>query len=426
MIPEKDMSQTSSSEVNGDRVYTVTEITRDVHMTLEEAFPGVWVEGELSNFKVYSSGHAYFSLKDGKSLLNCVMFKSSFSRIKDALEDGMKLLCRGRISVYDKRGQYQLYVSTLELRGQGLLLAAYEKLKKKLLGEGLFDREKKKPIPSLPLRIGVVTSSAGAAVRDILNVSRRRFPNCHITLVPVRVQGEKAAGEIAGAIDMLNEYNSTLRGGGEPAVDVMIVGRGGGSLEDLWPFNEERVARAVFDSEIPVISAVGHEVDYSIADLTADLRAPTPSAAAELCVPAKQDLERGISDLKKRLYTAASGHTEYLKNTVDSLADAYVLREPVNVLKQMEQQVDELAGTVTAGMRRIVQTGIKDLASAAGRLNALSPLAVLERGYSITRFEGKPVKTAEEVKKGDVVETVLARGRMKSRVERIIRKHPEE
>lgn len=250
-------------------IYTVSELTREARMLLESAFPAVWVEGEISNFSIHSSGHMYFSLKDENAVLNCAMFRSENQQLKFGPKDGMQVLCFGRISIYDKQGRYQLYVQTMEPKGLGALQLAFQQLKERLQKEGLFDAAHKKPIPFLPQRIGIVTSPTGAAIRDILNISTRRFQNIHIIINPVRVQGEGAAIEIANAIKEFNEYAK---------LDVIIVARGGGSLEDLWSFNEEIVARAIYDSKIPVISAIGHEVDFTIADFVADFRAPTPSA----------------------------------------------------------------------------------------------------------------------------------------------------
>ena len=260
-------------------VYTVSGLTRDIRFILEDTFPKVWVEGEVSNLKLAVSGHTYFSLKDDQAVINCVLFKrSATGGVAFKIEDGMHLLCSGRISVYAQRGSYQLYVETAEPKGQGALSAAFEELKKKLHKEGLFDEAQKKPLPFMPMRIGVVTSPTGAVIRDIIKVARRRFANVEITLRPVKVQGDFAKEEIASAIAEFNEYNRKISRDypGEHPIDVLIVGRGGGSLEELWPFNEEIVARAIYDSEIPVVSAVGHEVDYTISDFVADLRAPTP------------------------------------------------------------------------------------------------------------------------------------------------------
>lgn len=263
-------------------VYTVSELTRDLRVIIEDSFPGVWVEGEISNFILHTSGHIYFSLKDATSVLRCAMFKRANEKLKFSLKNGMKVIVLGSVSLYEARGDYQLIIEELEPRGVGALQLQFQQLKEKLQKEGLFDERYKAPIPFLPTRIGVVTSPTGAAIRDILSIARRRFANVEIIINPVKVQGVGAKEEIAAAIRQFNELGN---------IDVMIVGRGGGSLEDLWPFNEEVVARAIFDSEIPVISAVGHEIDFTIADFAADFRASTPSAAAELVIPKKRGLE---------------------------------------------------------------------------------------------------------------------------------------
>ena len=404
---------------NENKVYTVTRLTRDIKDILEQGFTEVWVEGEISNFKRYPSGHLYFSLKDDSSVISCVLFSSSSSRLGFDPADGMNVLSRGRISVYEKRGQYQFYVSSMEPKGKGALQLAFEQLKEKLRGEGLFDEERKRPLPALPVRVGVVTSPAGAAIEDILNVARRRFANVEVTIRPVRVQGEGAKDEIASAIGELNEYNGLIKQGkcGGHEIDVIIAGRGGGSLEDLWAFNEEVVARAIAASEIPVISAVGHEVDYTIADFTADFRAPTPSAAAELVMPRKTDLEDSIKGLTARMYWAVKSAMEILEGKLESLKKSYVMKAPLNVFVQLRQQVDDLACEARLAAERAMELKARDLAGLAGKMRALSPLAVLERGYSITFIGGKALKDASEVSPGDELETRLAKGSIKSRVE---------
>lgn len=405
----------------GTKVYTVSEITRDVRFILDEHFADVWIEGEISNFKTYPSGHSYFSLKDKNSLLKCVLFKNSSGNLKFDVEDGMHVLCRGRVSFYEKSGQCQLYVEVVEPRGKGALQLAFEKLKKKLYEEGLFSEEHKKPLPFLPMRVGVVTSSAGAAIRDILKVARRRFSNVEISIRPVRVQGDEAKGEIADAIKELNEYNEVLAKEEKDAhpIDIIIVGRGGGSLEDLWPFNEEVVARAIFDSEIPVISAVGHEVDYTISDFVADFRAATPSAAAELVMPLKEELVGKINKLRARAYQAIKSRRDRLESDVTALKNSYVLKAPMNVFLQMGQEVDELVRSLANNVTGIVKTKRSSLGALAGKLEALSPLAVLSRGYSITFKEGKPVKSSQGLKKGDEIETRLGEGTLTSKVETV-------
>lgn len=405
----------------GAVIYTVTQLTREIKFALEGNFPEIWIEGEVSNFKLYPSGHSYFSLKDSSSVINCVLFKTSSTKLTFDLEDGMHVLIRGRVSVYEKRGNYQLYVERVEPRGKGSLQLAFEQLKKKLHEEGLFDEDKKKPLPALPLRVGVVTSPAGAAIRDILNVAKRRFGNVEVSILPVRVQGDEAKLEIARAIEEVNEYNDSIeeKGLDEHPIDVMIVGRGGGSLEDLWAFNEETVARAIYESRVPVISAVGHEVDYTISDFVADFRAPTPSAAAELVMPLKEDLFKHITELRGRLYANVKAKTDFFEQAVSNLKTSYVLKAPMNVFEQLRQEVDEAVKNAAAAVEHFVEMRTKDLAASAGKLEALSPLSVLKRGYSITFKDGKTVRKAGKLKIGDAVETRFASGTAKSRVEKI-------
>lgn len=403
------------------RVYSVSELTRNIRVVLEDTFREVWVEGEISNFKAHSSGHCYFSLKDDNSLLKCVLFKGASSRIKFKVEDGMSVLLFGRISVYDKQGQYQLYVDIVEPKGKGALYLAFEKLKDKLYKEGLFDEAHKKKIPFVPLRVGVVTSPTGAAVHDILNVARRRFANIEITICPVKVQGDGAREEIARAIGYLNEYNEWIAtsGSGDPPVDVMIVGRGGGSLEDLWAFNEEIVARAIFASKIPVISAVGHEVDYTISDFVADRRAATPSAAAETVIPRREELEERADLSAARLRSAVTAKLEMLGTELENLSTSYVLREPVNAILRFEQEVDDLARRAFVKAEHAVALEESELGTLEGKLNALSPLAVVKRGYSITFKNGAIVKDVASLQAGDRLVTRFAQGEASSRVEEV-------
>ncbi|MFH1878233.1 MAG: exodeoxyribonuclease VII large subunit [Candidatus Omnitrophota bacterium] len=403
----------------GTKVYTVTEVTRDIKHVLEDMFPGVWVEGEISNYTMSSAGHAYFSLKDKNSILNSVLFKGNSINTGFVPEDGLHVLCYGRVSLYEKRGQYQLYVSRIEPQGRGALQLAFEQLKKKLFNEGLFDARHKKPLPFLPARVGVVTSASGAAIRDILKVAGRRFPNVDITIYPVTVQGEAAKDEIARAIRDFNLYNEHIRetGGEDPQVEVLIVGRGGGSLEDLWAFNEEVVARAIFDSKIPVVSAVGHEIDYTISDFVADLRAPTPSAAAEIVLPLKEELADRLRRYRERLYSNMKNKITVLEREIQTLRDSYVLREPINVFIHLGQRVDDLVRSGETKMAHFLEIKQRELGSFAGKLEALSPLAVLKRGYSITFKGGEIVKSAALLERGDIIETRFAEDRVISRVE---------
>lgn len=401
------------------RIYSVSEITRNVRIILEDAFSGVWVEGEVSNFTQHTSGHMYFTLKDDLSQLPCVIFRSVNQNIKFRIEDGMQLICFGKISVYDKRGMYQLYVEQVEPKGVGALQLAFQQLKERLAKEGLFGKAHKVPIPFLPTRIGIVTSPTGAAIRDILNVTRRRFSNVEIIINPVKVQGMGAAEEIAKAIKEFNKLNRSLfvyRN-----IDVIIVGRGGGSLEDLWAFNEEIVARAIYDSDIPIISAVGHEIDYTISDLVADLRAPTPSAAAELVIPKKEELQQRINVITERLRKALSSKIGLLRERLLQLKESYVLREPLNLFRQAKQRLDELERDLRVGLKVLIEAKKQNLNFFMGKLEVLSPLAVLSRGYSITMKlpNGEVLKDAKKVRRGDKIKTKLAKGTFVSEVKEI-------
>ncbi|MGH7197765.1 MAG: exodeoxyribonuclease VII large subunit [Candidatus Omnitrophota bacterium] len=379
--------ESEKTETPGRRVYSVVELTSNIRFVLEENFSDIWIEGEISNFKFHTSGHMYFALKDESAQIQCVMFRGDNQRLGFEMKDGLKILCLGRVSVYPVRGQYQLYIQRVEPKGLGALQLRFEQLKAKLQKEGLFDEGRKKEIPTLPSRIGLVTSVDGAALRDILHVLDRRFSNVEILIYPVSVQGAGAAESIAGAIEDLNRMR---------AADVLIVGRGGGSLEDLWAFNEEIVARAIFHSEIPVISAVGHEVDFTISDFVADLRAATPSAAAEIVLPVKQDLVVRISDLKIRLLQTF----------------AWMLRVPF-------QKLDELKRGLAARLGTLIKFKEEKLASLLGKLEALGPLATLKRGFSATLKlpEEKIITSSGAVKPGDRVKTRLSRGFIISQVE---------
>ncbi len=405
------------------QVFSVTELTRRIKTMLEDAMPAVWVEGEISNLAAAASGHCYFTLKDANAALSVVMFRNVAGKLGFKLADGLQVLAFGQVSVYEKRGQYQLIATQLMPKGLGALQLAFEQLKQKLAKEGLFDAERKKPIPVLPQHVGLVTSPSGAAIRDFLKIIGRRFPNVHIIITPVRVQGEGAAEEIAAAVDELNALD---------LVDVIVVTRGGGSLEDLWAFNEEVVARAIARSRLPTISAVGHEIDFTIADFVADLRAPTPSAAAELVVRAKDEFLALLAQYQKRL----DNDLRYRLSEARRRLAGCVLRQPAELVCQYQQQVDDLAHRlrqatgVALQQRRAHLTAIRlvtpqtllqrtrhRLAQAQTRLELLSPKATLERGYSITRLEdGRIVKCVENVKDGDNVRTLVADGEFESRV----------
>jgi exodeoxyribonuclease VII large subunit len=351
------------------RILTISQLTSLIRGVLEENFEHVWGEGEVSNLAMPASGHLYFTLKDAGAQLRCVMFRASARALRFKPGDGMKLVVRGRLSVYEQRGEYQLVVEYMEPAGIGALQMAFIQLKERLAREGLFDESRKRPIPKLPQRIGIVTSATGAAIHDMLNVLNRRFANVEILILPVKVQGEGAAEEIAAAIRDFNRYRE---------IDVMIVGRGGGSLEDLWAFNEEVVAKAIFHSRIPVISAVGHEVDFTIADFVADLRAPTPSAAAELVVQSKEELASLVGSLSHRLLQGMRHRLATVDARLHGLARS--LREPTMLLGHLGQRVDDLAERLTFAASSGVSRRNERLASLENRLRLTNPALLVERG----------------------------------------------
>jgi exodeoxyribonuclease VII large subunit len=389
-------------------ILTVAQLTGRIKDLLEGAFPEVWVEGEISNLTAPQSGHIYFTLKDEQSQVRAVLFRSSQRHLKFMLEHGMQVICRGRIGVYEPRGEYQVVVEYVEPKGVGALQKAFEALKARLEQEGLFSRGRKKPLPVLPRRIGIVTSPTGAAIRDILRVIRRRHPRIEVLLYPVPVQGAGAAPAIVEAVRYFNR---------ERNVDVMIVGRGGGSLEDLWAFNEEAVVRAVAGSRIPVISAVGHETDYTITDFAADLRAPTPSAAAEMVVESEAHLRETVASLQTRLAGSIGQRLAQYRETLNHAVR--LLGDPRRTLEQYVQRVDELLRRLGLGLRQHVRRDRALLASLAGALDHLNPLSILSRGYSVTRRVpgGEILKDAAQVRRGEMLSTRLHRGEVLSRVE---------
>ncbi|MFA6078414.1 MAG: exodeoxyribonuclease VII large subunit [Candidatus Omnitrophota bacterium] len=401
------------NELNSKHIYSVSELTRYIRVILEDSFPSIWLEGEISNFILHSSGHMYFSLRDANAVIKCAMFKRSNGKLKFMPKDGMKVICFGSVSVYEARGDYQMIALEMEPKGIGALQLQFQQLKERLFKEGLFDESHKVPIPYLPTRIGIVTSPTGAAIRDILNIARRRFSNVEIIINPVKVQGEDAKDEIAAAIRQFNSLDN---------IDVMIVTRGGGSLEDLWAFNEEVVARAIYESHIPIISAVGHEIDYTISDFVADFRAPTPSAAAELVIPRKEDLENLIRAASTRLGRALTVTINTLTERLAALKESYVLRQPLNLITQYEQRIDSLDKDLAIRIDHIVKMKGENFNFLTGKLETLSPLAILNRGYSITtKLPGRGIiKDAGLLNKGDRIRTKLGKGEIISSVEEII------
>jgi exodeoxyribonuclease VII large subunit len=384
------------------RVLTVSELNAQVHELLEASFPELWVEGEISNCKAYPSGHTYLSLKDDKAQIKAVLFKGSSFGVKFKFTDGLKILARGRVTSYEPRGDLQFIISAAEPREKGALQLALEQLKAKLRAEGLFDEARKKPLPPFPRSVGVVTSGQGAAVRDIIHVLSRRWPGLSIRVWPVKVQGPGAAAEIADAVRGFNEL--------APDTDVLLVGRGGGSIEDLWAFNEEPVARAIAASGIPVISCVGHETDTTIADFVADLRAPTPSAAAEMAVQEKAAVLDRLAELTDAATQTLRDMLENLGRRLQYAAAHPLLSDPRRLWEQRVQRVDELSMRLPEALKRRLETIGLRLGAAAGRLDAISPLAVLARGYAIATSKGKVLTSPKQVRKGDAVTVRLSEG----------------
>ena len=378
------------------QVFTVTAITLAVKQMMEGVFRDIFVEGEVSNLSQSANGHLYFNLKDREALLSAVMFKWDARKYCLELQDGVQVRVWGSLSVYAKSGKYQIVVKKVEALAKGNLFLEFERLKKKLEAEGLFAPEHKKEIPAYPQRIGVVTSPTGAAVRDILSVLKRRNPYLEVLIAPVLVQGDEAAPQIAQAIEDLNRFS--------PALDVILVGRGGGSMEDLWAFNEEIVARAIFKSKIPIISCVGHEVDFTIADFVADLRAPTPSAAAELVVQNAENTSEYIANLQKRMGQAVSLFYERFKRRLDVAMQSRVLKNPEMLTAPKEQELDELCGRLELAWGEKVTAFEHRLEVARQKLNALGPQVVLKRGYSITRKQdGSVVSRVGQTKPGEML-----------------------
>ncbi|MCX5706584.1 MAG: exodeoxyribonuclease VII large subunit [Candidatus Omnitrophica bacterium] len=393
-------------------IYTVSEITREIEAVFENTFGnGIWVEGEVSNFKIASSGHFYFSLKDSMAVLNAAMFIRAARELKFKIEDGLKVICFGKIDVYGARGQYQIIVEQIEPKGVGARQLAFEQLKNKLLKEGLFDPIHKKQIPLMPFRVGIVTSSAGAAIRDILGILKKGAPCVDVVIRSARVQGEGAAQEIAQGIEDLNQYKD---------LDLIIVSRGGGSTEDLWAFNEEVVARAVYNSQIPTLSAVGHQINTSLCDLVADLFVETPTAAAKIIVDKKNRLLADLDGLRHELEFSISGVINALKNNLTALAHA--LKSPADRLQEKEQLLDELFSSLNQNMRQMLNITQERFSSLIQSLQALSPLAVLSRGYSLSMLlaDSAIIKDINQIKIKDKIKTVLSKGAFISRVEEIV------
>jgi len=425
-----------------EKIYTVSEITRQIKLELEKIFPVLWIEGEIADFKQAHSGHLYFTLKDEKSALNCVMWRSSAVLVPFELESGLQVICKGQISVYEQRGQYQLYVEGIEPKGKGALQLAFEQLKEKLKKEGLFDPSVKKKLPLLPKKVGIVTSPRGAAIIDIIKTLERRFANLHIVIYPAKVQGEGASDEIVEGIDYLGSYRD---------MDVIIVGRGGGSLEDLWAFNEEKVARAIFRCPVPIISAVGHEVDFTIADFVADIRASTPSVAAEMVIEKEQSLLERIANLEKRIFH----HTRFLvqekKHLVTNLIHhqafqnfkvrlfsliqqvdefetraRYVIQTLIQMIVQSKSRVDLAQEKMSSAVKRLLQELHGKWERFSAELDNLSPLNILKKGYTLCWKNAKPklIQKVGDVDEGDEVTVSFFKGEFTAQVRRVDQNRP--
>ena len=394
-------------------IYEVSQINEYIKLRFDDdAFlNNLFLRGEISNYKCYPSGHHYFSLKDAGGSIRCVMFRGSAFSLRFRPENGMKVIAQGRISVFPRDGTYQFYVNQMTVDGVGDLHVAFEQLKAKLLAEGLFDSSRKRPLPRYPHTIAIITSSAGAALRDMLRILRKRYPLCEVKLLPVRVQGEEAPGEIAAALDYANRYR---------VADLIITGRGGGSIEDLWAFNDERVARAIAAAELPVISAVGHEPDVTISDFVADLRAATPSNAAELAVPDQMELRQALAARQALLLTQMQKRLKQERGTLERLASSRVLKSPINYINDRRLQVDYVQHRLTAAFSETVQRKHRRFASLTAKLDAMSPLKVLARGYSMASDgQGTLLRSVKQIKPGDRLTVRFADGSAAAVVEEV-------
>lgn len=396
---------------DGFITYTVSQLNAYVKGMIENDsnLSCIYLSGEISNFtNHYKSGHFYLTLKDDKALIKAVMFRSSAQRIRFEPQNGMKVICRGRVSLFERDGQYQFYIDDMQPDGAGALQIAFEQLTKKLRAEGLFDESRKKPIPKFPERIAVITSPTGAAVQDIKNVLGRRYPVAEIVMCPVLVQGDMAAAQLVCAVRKVNAGR---------LADTIIIGRGGGSLEDLWAFNDETLARTIADSEIPVISAVGHETDFTICDFAADLRAPTPSAAAELAVPDARDVAEYILNLRQRVNISVGRVIDRDKLRADRLIKNRSLSSPMGFIERLSERLDYSVRDLTRVFTVIVTNNRNKLAKSAAKLDALSPLSTLSRGYSISFKGEKAIRTRDDVEVGDNIDLMLSDGKIKCIVE---------
>ena len=394
------------------KIYSVSELNNYVKSILDnnENLKYLFVEGEISNYKAHYSGHLYMTIKDETSAIKAVMFAGNASKLRFRPENGMKVLAFGTVSLFPRDGSYQLYISDMQPDGIGALSIAYEQLKKKLQAEGLFNPEHKKPIPQFPKKVGVITSATGAAIQDIFNVLRRRYPVAEVVVRSAQVQGDGASRDIANAIKEFNDINGA---------DVLIVGRGGGSIEDLWAFNEEILARAVFDSRIPIISAVGHETDYTICDFVADLRAPTPSAAAELAVPDVLELKSELISNKQYIYNLVKNRINSEKNKLNAIERSGALKDPILKINDSRRNLLFLSERLSDVAQKTIDTNKIKFSRLAGKLDALSPLKVISRGYALVSSDKGIVKSVENINTGDSLSIELSDGSFKATVTEI-------
>ncbi|MCH2114172.1 MAG: exodeoxyribonuclease VII large subunit [Pirellulales bacterium] len=397
----------------GEQVHSVSQITAQLKAVVEQEFPSVWVAGEISNFSRPQSGHCYFTLKDDAAQLRAVIWRASAARIQLDLHDGLEVICQGRLDVYPPRGSYQLVVDQLQPQGIGALEQAFRKLREKLSKEGIFAAARKQALPPFPRRIGVVTSPTGAAIRDFLEVMRRRWQGASVLVFPARVQGDRASTEIVEAVQQANRL--------APSLDVLVLCRGGGSLEDLWAFNEEKVVRAIAASRLPTVSAVGHEIDVTLADLVADVRALTPSEAAERVIPSAHDVTELVGGLRIRLHTALSTRTTALASRLDAIASRPVLSRPLDAIHQRSRQLDEHAARLRGGVQLALRDQHSSLSTLGGKLETLSPLAVLGRGYSLTQdfSSGRLITAAQRLRRGQKIVTRFAQGTTVSTIDEV-------
>ena len=388
---------------------SVTQLNEYLKMVIDgdRVLSNVFVRGEISNFKLYSSGHAYFTLKDDAGQLKSVMFRSYFSRMAFLPEDGMRVIAHGRVSVYESSGQYQLYVDDLQPDGAGSLALRFEQLKRKLAAEGLFDESRKRPLPPMPRRIGVITSPSGAAVHDIINVLGRRFPAAEMILYPSEVQGAQAPAQLISGVEFFSVTG---------LVDVIILGRGGGSAEDLWAFNDEYLARAVASSSVPVISAVGHESDFTICDFVADRRAPTPSAAAEIAVPDMGEILRGLASVRSGLQTSMQKLIVQERRMLNQITQSRVFSRPEQMLDGFCQRLDEGEAELTRAMGQTLLQKRQSTAALAGKLQALNPLSILSRGYATVSREGTSITSVKQINDNDTLDIRMADGSVRATV----------